>query len=164
MGFSLVTLRANRHDAPMAETAAGQSWERTGGNVPGPAGAQTRMASNLFQYRQDEGIHVLELRLPAMIDMTDFDRLTDELLKLLDGRGGAAWVLDLSDVQYMGSAMLGLMVNVRQRIKSGAGTVVLCSLPPRLGDIFRASAMERLFQIARTFPDALQLAGEQRGR
>ena len=41
-------------------------------------------------------------------------------------------MLDLTDVVYMGSSVLGLMVNVRQTIKSAGGKLVLCGMSERL--------------------------------
>ena len=57
----------------------------------------------------------------------------------------------------MGSAMLGLMVNLRQQVKSAGGRLVLCSMPPTLMQIFRTCCMERLFIIARTRDEAMRL-------
>jgi anti-anti-sigma factor len=59
----------------------------------------------------------------------------------------------------MGSAMLGLMVNIRQRIKSGGGQLTLCNVSPRLLAIIRACSMERLFRIARSRADAIKALG-----
>jgi anti-anti-sigma regulatory factor len=54
--------------------------------------------------------------------------------------------------------MLGLMVNLRQQIKSASGRLVLCSMPPSLVRVFRTCCMERLFVIAKTRADAMKLA------
>jgi anti-anti-sigma factor len=100
---------------------------------------------------------VIELSLPEYLDLLDFDRLTEQLLAVLDGQPGHRWVLDLSEVVYMGSAVLGLMVNIRQRIQSTRGVLVLCSMSPRLSQVFRASSLQRLFNVARTRQAALTL-------
>lgn len=115
--------------------------------------------AEFFRVQSDESVHVVELTLPELIDPLEFDRLNQQLLAELDGRGGQKWVLDLSAVSYMGSAMLGLMVNVRQRVKSAGGKLVLCHMSARLVEIFRACSMERLFTVARTRADALKLTG-----
>lgn len=55
----------------------------------------------------------------------------------------------------MGSAMLGLLVNVRQRVKAARGKLVLCGLSPQLASIFQACCMDRLFTTARDRARAL---------
>ena len=93
---------------------------------------------------------MIELLLPDSIDPLEFDRLNDAILAVLDGGADKGWVLDLSHVTYMGSAMLGLMVNLRHRVKKAGGKLALCGLSQRLHEIFRTCCMERLFIIART--------------
>jgi|SRR5688500_2837943 stage II sporulation protein AA (anti-sigma F factor antagonist) len=115
--------------------------------------------AEFFRVESNQTLHVVELTLPELIDPLEFDRLNAAMLDVLDGKADHQWVLDLSRVNYMGSAMLGLIVNVRQRVKSGGGKLVLCGLSQRLLEIFRACSMERLFTIARTRPDALRLTG-----
>lgn len=106
----------------------------------------------------EDGVRVIELTLPALLDSEAFDQLNEQILSTLDQQLGARWVLDLARVSYLGSAMLGLMVNVRQRIKQAGGALVLCGLSDRLMQIFEACCMERLFHITRTRPEAVRLA------
>lgn len=104
--------------------------------------------------------HVVELTLPDLIDPLEFDALNEQMKSALDGRANGKWIIDLSQVTYMGSAMLGLMVNIRYRVKTAGGVLVLCGLCPRLVEIFRACCMERLFTIVRSRPDALRITSK----
>ncbi len=103
-------------------------------------------------------MQVLALTLPETIDAVEFDRLNESLLRALDAATGTRWVLDLSDVTYMGSAVLGLMVNIRQQIKQRGGKLVLCGMSDRLVQIFRTCSLERLFTITKTRPEAMKAA------
>lgn len=102
-----------------------------------------------------DAIQVIELHLPASLDASEFDALNESILQILDGQTGRRWVIDLAHVEYIGSSVLGLIVNLRQRIKAGNGRLALCSLSPRLIQIFRHSSLERLFTISRTRPEAV---------
>jgi anti-anti-sigma factor len=90
---------------------------------------------------------VVELHLPEHLDSGEFDRLNEAMLKVFAEQPDAAWVLDLSRLSYMGSSVLGLMVNVRQRVKEADGRLALCGMSPRLHQIFRTCCLERLFVI-----------------
>jgi len=116
--------------------------------------------AELFQVHQAETARVIEFHLPDSMDPLEFDPLNESILSLLDGDAGAKWIVDLSRVSYMGSAMLGLMVNLRHRIKRAGGRLVLCGLSPRLLEIFRTCCMERLFTITANRPQALKLAAK----
>jgi anti-anti-sigma factor len=115
------------------------------------------MAENRFRIHSIQSVSVIELELPELVDSQEFDRLNESILGALHGHASGRWVVDLSHVSYMGSAMLGLMVNLRQQIKAGGGRLVLCAMPPSLMQIFRTCCMERLFTIAKSRVDALRV-------
>jgi anti-sigma B factor antagonist len=114
------------------------------------------MSSKFFTIKEAGAVNVIELTLPDMLDSVEFDKLNEAMLHLFDGRANEKWVLDLSQVEYVGSAVLGLMVNIRQHVKAAKGKLVICALSKTLGDIFRASSLERLFTITKTRAEAIK--------
>jgi len=114
--------------------------------------------ADLFRVQTEQSVNVVEMTLPEYIDSTEFDRLNEALLGLFDGKRPKGWVVDLTAVDYMGSAMLGMMVNFRQRVQSAKGRLVLCGVSPRLLEIIRTCCMDRLFPIAKTRAEAIKLA------
>ena len=111
---------------------------------------------SFFDHEVVQTVNVVTMRLPELIDPLEFDRINEMMLALLDGKAAGKWVLDLAGVNYIGSAMLGLFVNIRQRVKKAGGTLVLCNMSPRLLEIFHTCSMERLFTINRTRADAMK--------
>ena len=114
------------------------------------------MARDFFRLKSEPSLTVIELLLPENLDGLEFDRFSDELWGVLDSKPAHIWVLDLSGVQYMGSAVLGMMVNIRQRIKDARGQLVMCGMTPRLQAVFRMCSLERLFTIVKTPADAIK--------
>ncbi|CAN5523865.1 hypothetical protein BH09PLA1_BH09PLA1_11850 [soil metagenome] len=116
------------------------------------------MHHDFFRVESSESVQIIELTLPQALDSSEFDELNESILGTISSRKSDRWVIDLGHVDYMGSAMLGMMVNLRQQIKSAGGKLVLCAMPPSLLQIFRTCCMERLFVIAKTRSDALKSA------
>lgn len=116
------------------------------------------MPKDFYRIESSDHAQVIELTLPQALDSAEFDELNEAILSTISERKSDRWVIDLGHVSYMGSAMLGLMVNLRQQIKSAGGKLVLCSMPPSLMQIFRTCCMERLFVIARTRDEAFRSA------
>jgi anti-anti-sigma factor len=106
-----------------------------------------------------ESANLMELTLPESLDSEEFDALNESMLKTVQAKPSDNWVLDLSAVNYMGSSVLGLMINVRQHIKSGGGRLALCGMSPQLTRIFHTCCLEKLFIIMRTRGDALRAFG-----
>ena len=114
--------------------------------------------ADLFRLVTDQSVNIIEMELPEYLDSTEFDRLNESLMGLFDGKKHQAWIFDLTNVRYMGSAMLGMMVNFRQRVNSVKGRLILCGVSPRLLDIIETCCMDRLFPIAKTRADAIKMA------
>jgi anti-anti-sigma factor len=117
------------------------------------------MAKDFVQVTTVQSVSVIDLWLPEQLDSEEFDRLNQSLLKVLDGKINGKWLLDLSAVDYMGSSVLGMMINVRQHIKTGGGKLALSGLTPRMAQIFRTCCLEKLFAISRTRDEAIKSLG-----
>ena len=114
--------------------------------------------ADLYRISRVGTVNVVDLTLPDTLDIQEFDRLNDSILALVRAEPEGQWVLDLSRLSYMGSAALGLMVNLRQQIKQSGGRLVLCGMSPQLLHIFKTCCMERLFKIVKTRADAVAAA------
>ena len=119
---------------------------------------QVQMSANLYRLSKVGTVNVIDLTLPHALDIEEFDRLNEAVLELIRGEPEGQWVLDLSQLSYMGSAALGLLVNLRQQIKQSGGRLVLCGMSPQLVHIFKTCCMERLFKIVKSRADAVAAA------
>jgi len=116
------------------------------------------MSSDRFQITLEHSANVLQFFLPSTLDTMEIDGLIEEVLKQLASKGEQRWVVDLSQAEYLGSSMLGLFVNMRERVRQAGGILVLCGMSPQLLQIFKTCCLERLFTIAKSRADALALA------
>ncbi len=114
--------------------------------------------AELFRVSNVGLVQVVQLELPESLDSGEFDRLNDSLATILSARSNGSWVLDLSALDYAGSSVLGLLVNLRQRIKLSGGRLVLCGLSEGLLQTFRTCSLERLFIIRRSRDEAVERA------
>lgn len=113
-----------------------------------------------YRITLEGAIHLIELKLPDTLDFSEFDSLNEGLLEVVSAAAAGTWVMDLTGSHYMGSAVLGLMVNIRQRIKKARGKLILCGMSDELKAIFHACSLERLFTISRTRAEAVKAAGK----
>jgi len=134
-------------------------WAGVAGIFAGePEEEREFMAANLYRHSKAGTVNVVDLTLPLALDIDEFDRLNESILELIRSEPEGQWVIDLSQLSYMGSAALGLLVNLRQQIKQSGGRLVLCGLSPQLLHIFKTCCMEKLFRITKTRKDAIAAA------
>jgi anti-anti-sigma factor len=113
------------------------------------------MSSNLYRLSKAGEVNVVDLILPLTLDIEEFDKLNESILAAIRAEPDGPWVFDLTQAAYMGSAALGLLVNLRQQIKQSGGRLVLCGLSAQLLHVFKTCCMERLFRIVKSRKDAI---------
>ncbi|MBC7784326.1 MAG: STAS domain-containing protein [Burkholderiales bacterium] len=101
------------------------------------------------------GANVVELVLPANIEAIEFDSINEQLSAVVVSSGEARWIVDLSGAEYFGSALLGMLVNLRAKVRASRGKLALCQIGPALERVIKTSSMERLFTIVVTRDEAL---------
>lgn len=105
------------------------------------------MSQDWFAVIPQDAAQVLRLTVPLHVDSADFDKFHELVLSAVTAKANGRWVIDLAELSYMGSSLLGLMVNIRQRVRQSGGQLALCGLSPKLLQVFRTCSLERLFVI-----------------
>ena len=88
------------------------------------------------------------------IDMDDCKKLRGELHGLID-TGRIAILVDFSDVDFVSSANLGILVGFAQRVDKEGGKLVLCSLNDNIQSVFDTVGFTEFFEICRDAREAL---------
>jgi anti-anti-sigma factor len=99
----------------------------------------------------------LRLSVSRFVDSGEFDLFMEKLIAEIERHDAPLVILDLAEVEYFASAMLGLLVNTRQRVRALGGKLVIASAPKRLLDTILTTSMDRLFNFARNVDEARQL-------
>jgi anti-anti-sigma factor len=64
-------------------------------------------------------------------------------------------ILNLGDVRFVSSAMLGKLIAFHKQVRQRGGELALCSLTPELAARFESMRLDRLFHICSTEEEAL---------
>ncbi|KAF2958909.1 anti-anti-sigma factor [Thermotoga sp. Ku-13t] len=65
-------------------------------------------------------------------------------------------ILDLSEVHYMDSSALGVLLGLQRAARLNGGSMVLCGLHENLLRIFKITSLEGVFRIYPTVEEALK--------
>ena len=84
----------------------------------------------------------------------DFDELNpqglvDELFAQAADRGDHILYLDLDEVEYLSSGMLGVLIVLDRRLQNVGGRLVLLNLNPGVYEVFHATRVDDLLDIHR---------------
>lgn len=104
------------------------------------------------------GYPVLEVHGEA--DLYSAPALQDTLSTLIDA-GGTAVVVDLTDVAFLDSTGLGVLVSARTRATERGQTLPVICEDGRILKLFRITGLESVFEIYPSLDAALQSLGPQ---
>jgi anti-sigma B factor antagonist len=70
-----------------------------------------------------------------------------ELFALVEVDGRSKLLLDLGNIEYLASAVLGKFITLNKKAQNAGGRLVLCNVGEGVGEAIRLSKLDRLFAI-----------------
>jgi anti-sigma B factor antagonist len=99
-----------------------------------------------YTIREIDGVTVVRLKFEQLFSVTDVSRVNGELLALVRD-GTRKLVIDLKHVEFAGSSLLGLLIQMQKELDRVGGKLVL-SHTERIEELLKVSRTRQLFKIA----------------
>lgn len=93
---------------------------------------------------------VVELR--GEVDLASAPQFRRSLHDLID-QGHNRMAMDLSDLEFMDSTGLGVLIGCLKRLKEAEGTLVLAGVRPSVARVFEVTGLDRIFTIRTSLAD-----------
>jgi anti-anti-sigma factor len=108
--------------------------------------------ANLGPLQIEQAGNVTIVRFPPCLILTGTtaEAASDQLGRLVAGKGPCRLLLDFGNVQSLTSLILGKLITLRNKVKAGGGRLALCALNPDVQQIFEVT---RLTQYLDIYPD-----------
>src|SRR3954452_4923235 len=104
------------------------------------------MLKPTVQIHDQDGILLAEFWDCWRLDPAPIQELRTRYEAHLKRRGSPEVVIDLSGVGFAGSAALGNFVALHRLARQSGGRLIFCNVEPTVGEVFRASKLEPLFE------------------
>lgn len=99
---------------------------------------------------------VIDLTIGEDVDTSAFGDITHTLVEAWPvDRTAKHVVIDLAHNRYMGSMLLGLLVNLRHKAKSAGAEAIFVSVPQRLLASIRLTNLDRMLKFAPSRDDVV---------
>jgi anti-anti-sigma factor len=115
------------------------------------------------QIHNMDGILVAEFWDCLRLDPAPVQDLRKHYEAHLQNQGRPGIVVDLSGVDFAGSAVLGNFVALHRTVRQNGGRIVFCHVEPNVMEVFRTLQMERLFDFETDREAALRAIRERPG-
>lgn len=90
-----------------------------------------------------------------ILDEDQLSRLENSFMPLIAQTPGIQLIVDFSNVQFLTSAVLGLLIRVSKKVYETEGKLRLCSIDAKILDIFRITRLDKIFEIFPNIDDAM---------
>jgi anti-sigma B factor antagonist len=95
-----------------------------------------------------------------ILEEKDVRELEQALASLIGQAEGISLVLDFSNVKFMSSAVLGLLIKVSKRVYEHDGRLALCAIGPKIYEIFKITRLTKIFDIYKNADAAIRRLAE----
>ena len=117
--------------------------------------AELKTTSDLIPAARKDGDAVV-VSVRGEIDLQNSPEMRTELIDLLARHGPKRLVLNLSQVPYMDSSAIAVLVELLQKVRKTGGKVYLTNLQPRVKGLLEIARLGSIFGIVNDEAEALK--------
>ena len=102
-----------------------------------------------------QGVTVVHFTDTKIIDQRNINLIAAELMELVEKGGAKKMLLNLENVQYLSSAVLGKLISLHKALRLSGGSLKLCSIAKPIYEVFEITRLDKVFDIYETEPEAI---------
>ncbi len=93
------------------------------------------------------GVTIVRLENARVLNRSTVNEISEELMAVPDGLDRPRIVLDIEEVEYMSSPVLGKLVRFRKRVRNAGGGLRICNVHPDIRDVFEMTDLHHVFDL-----------------
>ncbi len=82
-----------------------------------------------------------------ILEEMDIQSLQTSIMSVVEEAERINLILDFSNVQFLSSAVLGLLMRISKKVYERGGQLKLCNISPRIYEIFKITRLNQIFDI-----------------
>ena len=94
-----------------------------------------------------ENVAIATLIEEKILEAMDVQALGDSIMPLVEKKDAINLVLDFSNVKFLSSSVLGLLIRISKKVYESNGQLRLCAISDSIMQIFRITRLDKIFEI-----------------
>ncbi len=94
-----------------------------------------------------DGVTVVSFVDTKIVTEENIQEVGDQLYSLVEDEGHKNLLLNFGNVQYLSSAALGKLINLKKKVGAVKGKLKLCCIHTDLLEVFRITRLDQVFEI-----------------
>lgn len=91
-----------------------------------------------------------------ILEEKDIRALQESIMSVVDQSENIRLVLDFANVEFLSSAVLGLLIRISKHILDRKGQLRLCNISPKIYEVFKITQLTKVFDIHSDVQSALE--------
>ena len=91
-----------------------------------------------------------------ILEERDIQTLQESIMSVIEQAERLNLVLDFCNVQFLSSAVLGLLIRVSKKVYERDGRLRLCNISPKIYEIFKITRLTKIFEIYQDVENATE--------
>jgi anti-sigma B factor antagonist len=101
-----------------------------------------------------DGATIISFADEKILEETDIRALQESIMSVIEQSERINLILDFSNVRFLSSAVLGLLIRISKKIYERNGQLRLCSISPKIYEVFKITRLTKVFDIHKDAADA----------
>jgi len=101
----------------------------------------------LYATKRVNGILVVIFRQSQMLNAVIIEQVSAGLKEVVEKAAEEKFVVDFSQVNYLSSSALGMLIGLQRRVMQKKGQIKLSGIKPEIMEIFRITKLDTVFDI-----------------
>ena len=98
----------------------------------------------------EQDVAVVVFKATSISNVQKISVVSEQIKKFIAEKSPKSVVFDFGEVKFFSSQVLGILLDIRDRLKSYNGEVVISAIDPQLHRVFTITNLDKIF---RFFPD-----------
>ena len=91
-----------------------------------------------------------------ILEEKDLQALQDSIMSVIEQTERINLILDFRNVQFLSSAVLGLLIRISKKVYELDGQLKLCGITPKIYKIFKITRLTKIFDIYKDLDAAIE--------
>ena len=106
--------------------------------------------------RVQNDVTVVHFTEAKVLDQRNINLIGDELTKMAESGGVLKMLINMENVEYLSSAVLGKLISVHKTLRQKKGSLKLCGIGAAIFEVFEITRLDKVFDIQKSENDALE--------
>ena len=108
--------------------------------------------------RQDS-VTVVAFKATSISDMEGIEAASKQVKEFIEENHPNRIIFDFEQVKFFSSQVLGLLLDIRARLETYAGEVVISAINPQLHRVFKITNLDKIFRFFSDKESAVKIVG-----